>query len=517
MTQKILIPVFFTIALLCIIYPWLFIQGQYIVNGNISWLLMAAERLLSGQDFVQNIYETNPPLSILIYTPHVMLAKILGMPLTVASFYVTSCLVILSSLSVYSIIRKFDHLNEFDKTTFILAHFIAITLATSVFFSDREHFIILALIPFVLCQYALTERIKINNILLWSVMVIGATCILIKPHYGLIPTVFLIHRAINHRTLKIVIHPDFIALAVMTLLYIAITAIFFPGFITTILPDVLKLYVNTGYDAAQVLNISKIHMILYSGLLIFDLVSDDIEKRKRRLLISLQISCLLCMVPYFVQMKGFYNHLIPAYAFFIIALSSSICFRLSNASKKTAWLAMIIPLIVSASSIEIISPLNKSIPKQSEVPNLPVSRFLEKNCEHPCTFFAFHGDIEIFNPTAARMGYTHASRFPSFWFLPEILKHPEKHNKLKEKYLEYVAEDLEYYKPSIILLTKDLPIGPYTFNFLEYFDANTKIKNIFEENYTKIDDFEFDRAEYFRGTSLGKSLILKFDVYKLNP
>lgn len=517
MTNKILLPIVSLTALICIAYPWFTIQGQYLVNGNISWLLMAAERLLAGQDLVQNIYETNPPLNILIYTPHVIFAKVSGLPLTIASFYVTSFLVILSSLGVYAIVRKFDQLNAFEKNTFILIHLIATTLATSVFFSDREHFIILGLIPFILCQYALTEKIKLNSILLWAVMTTGAICILVKPHYGLLPTIFLLHRAISHRTYKVVFHPDFMALAIATLSYITMILIIFPDFVTTILPDVLTLYAGRSQNVSEIINASRIHLILYLSLLLFEMFREDLPKEKKRLLIWLQLSCAMCMVPYYVQMKGFYNHLLPAYSFFILGLCLSFAFRITKTSKKAPIFAVIIPLCVAAGVIKIFSPLNTNFPKQNDIPNLPVATFLEEHCSKPCTFYAFHGDIEIFNPTAARMGYTHATRFPSLWFIPKIFKETDQHEQLKEKYTQFVAEDLNRYKPSVILLAKDLPVGTQIFHFMDFFGTHPDIKKLFEQHYKKTEDFEFDRSSYFKGTTLQASYIYKYDVYTLNP
>ncbi len=514
---NILIPVTFVIAIVCILWPWFTIQSQYIVNGNISWLLIAAERLLNGAELVSHVYETNPPLNILIYIPHVLFSKLANLPLTIGSLYVTSFFVVVSAFVTYSIINKFEHFSQAEKYTLVLAHIIATTLAASVFFSDREHFIILTLIPFILCQFAITEQIKLPKKITLPVFIVGAICILIKPHYGLIPTVLLIHRMFKQRSLKVIFHADFMALAISTLSYITITYFVFNDFVTTILPDVLTLYVNKGQDTAQVIKIATMHVLLYTGLFIFDLISEDLDKNKKRLVIWLEIISLLCLVPYFVQMKGYYNHLIPAYAFFILALSLSICFRLSGKNTKIAIFSIIVPVIIAACTLELFSPLNTEVPKQKDVPNMAVTQYLEKECTKPCSFFAFHGDIEIFNPTAARMGYTHATRFPSFWFLPEILKSPKKHKELNEKYINFIVEDLEYYKPSIILLSKDLPIGPLKFNFLDYFGEDERMKKLFELNYTKQEDFEFDRAEYFKGTSLGKSHILKFDVYKLNP
>ena len=157
---------------------------------------------------------------------------------------------------------------------------------------------------------------------------------------------------------------------------------------------------------------------------------------------------------------------------------------------------------------------------------MPVAEVLEEKCPKPCTFFAFHGDIEIMNPTAAYMGYNHGSRFPVFWFLPQVLatlednKARENGLSLMDKYTQMVAEDLEYYKPDILLIAQDIPVAYLTtFNFISFFAHNEHVKRELEEHYEKDGILEFDRAQYFSGTTLEYSYTLTFQIYrrKSNP
>ena len=309
----------------------------------------------------------------------------------------------------------------------------------------------------------------------------------------------------------------------MTILYMATILIFFGDYVHVIFPDVVTLYANSGSDFFAILNASQIHMLAYLSFFLFELFREDLKKEQKALVIFIYCCCLLSMVPYYVQMKGFYNHLVPAYAFFMTAFSLSIMFRISYFIKKLPVLQIVIPFLCIFSIANALSPLNLDFPKHKDIQDLPVAFYLEKECEKPCTFFAFHGDIEIMNPTAARMKYQHGSRFPSLWFLPQILEglrsdnpeEKEKAQKLKEKYTKFIIEDLEYYKPSILLIAVDLPIGVLpAFNFMEFFGDNSKLPPLIDNNYEKMDNLEFDRAQYFKGTTLEWTYILKFDVYK---
>ncbi len=521
MNNKYISWTLFFAAIVAIIIPWVQIQSQYMITGNISWLLMAAERLLSGQNLLQHIYETNPPLSILIYTPHVIFSQIFGLSLASGSLYLTTIFIIISTITVSFIIKNFDFLEGGEKKALILGYILGTSLITTLFFSDREHIIILTLIPFVLCQYAITNHIKINKVLLISVLAIGSVGILIKPHYGLLPTIFLISRMIKQRRFNIFFDPDFLALTIATISYLTIIYFFFYEYATIILPDVWDLYASE-IEPNIALKSSQLIMVASLAMYLFELFSEDLKKSKRKFILLLYVSSLLSLIPYFVQMKGFYNHIIPAYAFLTCAFMLSLSYRITKYLPRYKPLNFTIPFISTFILILYISPLNKDFPKQSEVSEMPVAIFLKDKCPKPCTFFVFHGDIEIFNPTAFTMGYTHGSRFPAFWWLPKILgeinlNNPEtidKYTKLRDKYSEYVAEDFIYYKPSILLIEKNMPIGAIkSFDFLQFFKNNKQIKDIFEKEYKKDGVFKFDRTHYFRGTTLDKSHMLSYDVY----
>ena len=159
---------------------------------------------------------------------------------------------------------------------------------------------------------------------------------------------------------------------------------------------------------------------------------------------------------------------------------------------------------------------------------MSLAQFLDKNCVQPCSFFVFHSDIEIINPTALYKNYTHASRFPSYWFIPTLMrkiKQSEKENQPEifkeqltkeiEKFGLFAAQDLKKYKPSILLIGTNIDVfGDGSFlDYVSFFSVNEEFKRTFLEDYKKTGTFDFDRADYFRGTSMAQTFILKYDVY----
>ncbi len=516
-------------AVFAVIIPWCIYQGNYFVFGNVSWLLISAERLLDGQSLIDHIYETNPPLSVLIYTPHVLIGHLFNLPLPIASFYTTSAMIAASLTLSALIIKQFGFLNTHEKALLITLSLTALTISTGIHIAEREHMIIIWLIPFILCQFAITEKIKIPQKILIPSLLLGSLFILVKPHYGIIPSTFFIIRMFKHKKfLTLMKDTDFIILASLTTFYVGLIWFFFNDYALIILPDVINLYATPAPDW-QVLATVKDHLAIIIPILLLELAMTDIKGPKKRLHNLFQLCMLLSLIPYLVQYKGFHNHLTPVYAFFIISLGLSIAFRIYKLPQKT-YLNPTYPafvLICICTFTLSFSPLTSKILTHKDAQSLPVTKFLNENCTKPCTYFAFHSDIEVFNPTNAYTNITHASRFPAFWFIPKIYADLQSSDpqlrqeavRLQKKYTNFFATDLMHYKPEIMMIIKELPLGDSgKFNFMDFFKTNEDAKNIIENEYVQDGEFTLNYAEYFKGTMLGtQDLYYTYTIYRRKP
>ena len=530
-TDKLSLNILFGIALLLVLCPFLFIQSQYYVTGNVAWLYIAAERFLDGSTMVNGFYETNPPLSILLYVPHVIISALTGVSAPWAIFTTTLLFIALSTLCVGYIIAYFDWLNPLQMRIFLIAYIISITINTTIFYAEREHFIIMLILPFLLYQYSLTQRIEFPVKFSAIIITFGVLGVLIKPHYGLLPTLMICHRiATQFKTTNFLKQHDFNALAIGTILYVSCIFIFFDDYLNVIFPDVLSLYAARHGDLAHVFLSSQIHLVAYIIFFMLECFSSDLKKKRKSFILFLYMAALVNLIPYYVQLKGFYNHLIPAYVFFTLAISMSVTCRLSlylsNYKKSSFTLSCLLLLCLSW----LLSPLSLSFPKKSDIRALPVAQFLEQKCPKPCTFFAFHGDIEIFYPTALEMGYTHGTRFPAYWFLPKIIrsiyegddqKPVSFYKSLKEKYSNLSAEDLNTLKPSILLVAKDIQIGNvYGFDLVNSFSEFENFRSAMKQ-YKQTDEiFKFERSAYFAGTNIADKPPLEYEIYirkNINP
>lgn len=515
------------VAALLALTPWLAVQTHAMIGGNVAWLLIAAERLLHGMSMSGGAFETNPPLSILIYIPSVIFSRLTGLPVPVGTALSVFALVALSTIAVGRILSAFPVLNANEKRAILFGYLSSVTiLTTTIYFTDREHLIILALFPFILCQRALTEKIPLPRFLLYAVMLCGTIAVLVKPHYGLLPVALLAHRVIRQKRLSVIFDPDFVFLAIGTVSYIASIFLLFPDYVPVIFPDALDLYV-VHKDVPMTMRYFQPVFIGTLALLLAEFLLEDIDKRKRHIAIFFYLCTLLALVPVLVQMKGYYNHLIPVFAFFAAGVSLSVLMRLERFMDRCSLLYILTPVVILTSA-QIAMPPSKDWPRHKDVAGMSAAKFLKEECESPCTFFVFHNDTEIMNPTTVYMDYTHGSRFGTYWFVPRIVGQLEMIEKgeptalskerlltLKKKYSLLAAQDLERFRPSVILIETNVKaFNNEDFDFLGFFAQNETYRDTFFGNYRKTGTFAFDRAEYFRGTTLNQSYILTYDIYK---
>src|SRR5579872_5799385 len=138
---------FWSIIIAIYFLSW-FVQSSLLLNSDVSWLMLAAKRMLSGGIYKDNFFEINPPMILYLYTPAVLLKKILQIntDLAIKIYFFTVASV--SFLMCLFLAKKIFN----EKDTLISAVFlISITVLFLFFplfeFGQREHFLIILTLP----------------------------------------------------------------------------------------------------------------------------------------------------------------------------------------------------------------------------------------------------------------------------------------------------------------------------------------------------------------------------------
>ncbi|MBI2234139.1 MAG: hypothetical protein HYU57_03930 [Micavibrio aeruginosavorus] len=469
------------------------------------------------------IYETNPPLNLFTYIVPVMLDKWAVLPLHYGLFAFSCAMVALSCAAIYAILKDWPFLRRHDLWIMISGFVLANTVMTGSQFGERDQYVALGLIPFILLQIATTYGLPYPKWMKWPVFLCGAVLILMKPHHGLIPTLLLAHRMITRRRWAIFFDPDFIALAVTTSLYIAATWFFFNDYATKIMPNVALLYTNMREEKTSAV-LALLYLSMLVVLLLFPFLSTGMDQRKRNLILFLTICAMISLVPFYVQGMAFAYHLFPAISFAACAFSLQILWFAQRFLPHAPGL--IAALIALGCLFYSVVPLKPDFPRHSDYAAFPLTKLVQrcKGQEH-CSFFMFHPNMGVVHETAHYSGIPYASRFAALWFVPPLFAaenaaatgHPppiplETARKLRTQFSEMMAQDLMTQKPPLAIIAKDIEIRGKSFDFVAWFSADPAFRAEWA-HYKKTDTVEVRYSDYFTGSAYDNGTVIKYDVY----
>jgi hypothetical protein len=435
---------------------------------------------------------------------------------------------LLTGLSLYathSLLAKFEGLLPIQRKAILIAFATAVTILPSLSFSEREHILLLGLFPLVLLQLLRSDGVNFHKGELAAITIPGALAVLIKPPFLLIPALLMLDRALRRRAPLALFGAETWYIAFTTFAYIAVSLWLFSDYIHIILPDFARLYlVNSNPESA----FSQLfeYGLLFGVFFALEAWLNPMHGAGRRLMLAFYALALACLVPFALQNKGYYYHLIPAIGFFFCAFALSaesyIATYAPIRENRIAGIFFLVALIGLAYSIR---PPLLSYPTAQDYRTLPLTVAIREACgplDRPCRVFILNDSMETVPQTEYYGGFEHASRFPSLWFLPPIENNlgnlpVAKQEALRNKYTGMMAEDFKTYKPDVLALIKGLRFlnTPNSdFDFIRYFSQQPDFAHCVA-NYRKVRTFTFDRQDYFGGTTYDRSQAVTFDIYKL--
>ncbi|MDB5490770.1 MAG: hypothetical protein JWO78_619 [Micavibrio sp.] len=508
MHKKIIMPLLTCVILL----PWLLVFMNYRLHTDMAWLTIAANRLLDGGTMSRDFYETNPPLSILYYAVPALFSRFLPVPPYLSPFLWSACLIVLASCAVYRLIRRLDFFPAGSEIYFTCCFAAAAIIGPGYYFGERDHIVIIGLFPFLLVQAAITKKIALPPLLKWPVLILGSVAILLKPHYGFLPAMMLLHRMVKQRRL-VAFDVDCLTLVFASATYIGMIFVFFKDFITVIFPDDLALYVlrQTTYVADYS---AFLVLVSASGLMIAGLILNG-KYRASALYCGLMALC--CVVPFYTQFKGFEYHAIPFLVLMSLMVSATL-YGLARTVLPGSWQdgegVPVATLGIFLAVLTFTFHTGKHYNTHRDYKNSPLAQIM-KDCGQDCSFYMVSTMGEIMLPLSVYTQQEFPSRFGNAWYLEPILwrealleQHPDDKAlaaelaHYKSKYTALFADDLGRYKPDLILIS-DCNIfaateAPCDRSFEEFYSGNAAFRREWA-GYKRDGTLTLNWDDYFRG------------------
>lgn len=492
-------------ALFLAAIPWLILQTQIRIPSDAAWLIQAAEHFWNGQKLSEYYFDTNPPMCFLVYLPVVWL-KALGLPSWQAlNLYVFSFNLITIGLCHYYL--KFWSNSAFQRYAILVAYAFATTMFLILGYGQKDHLIAIALLPFCLAQFAITRHHNIDKRILFFTFVLLTPFLLIKPHYGLLPTVILLHRFIRGGGVKVVQDPDFLILSASVLLYGGIIWVYFQDFLQIVLPLSLKIYVGTEgiYHSYKSLILT---FVLLSSCALIVWLSRNAREEKTLPYILIGLA-LLGFIPFWVQAKGFLLHFLPFLILFITAIIAAISLPLSRVfNNKRLSAYHLIWLLPALSACFLILKKPDDTYKHAYYNDHFLTELVQENPDYKSFFFESNS-TQLIKQIEEYSGQEHASRFSGNWFIPNEKKLGTEDYKFYWQLMgDYLAADFQQYKPGVIML-----ISPENKTGIEaHFGSHENFQNALSAY--RFSGYYEDSELYYGIEKLFGTKTLRYKIYK---
>ncbi len=525
---------------LCLsLLPWLGTYWSQVINTDVAYLTLSAEKMLSGLRMSEAYYDTNLPLSIIVQLPAAALAKVTGIPIYYTSSIYALGLLALSLTAVWKLLSYFKELSPEQRYTILGAYLYTNTLLPGYDFGQKDQFLGMALFPLVLTQILITRKTALPKYLKYSLLAAGSFFILIKPHFGIVPAFIFIHRAITQRRLNVMFDTDFLWLAGMAIGYVAVLFIFFNDFITVILPDILTYYAS---DISEKVVATGVILIIQAIVPFF--VAQLFLKKAPGMLSVFTLIAALCFIPFILQGKGWAYHALPADMFFysavILLIGYSITAGLNtlyktdtpNAFTRLVNFALPMALLFALVAKSYAVPPARSY-THDDYKNTPFAKRIEQcisRYRHECNFLMLNDVINTSQELEVYTGVKHVLRFPLPWFIPVMLNAQkaldegdtaapmtqEELDIAADKFMGMIAQDFERHDPKLVFVVH----VPNPANREELFNAHSytleKAPKLFApiwDRYELESSEMIDRIDYMYKKMTDEALV-RYDIYK---
>lgn len=432
-----------------------------------AWYLFAAERVLKGAKlYGPDVVDTNPPLILWFSTLPVLLSHILPLSLTASLRVIIVVMIFGSTAWCLRVLRRAPFMESTVVRSLIgfLILYVEMRL-TAYDFGQREHLIVLLAIPYLLAaatgaieSLSIVERCGLG-------LAVGLA-ICLKPQYAVAFAAAELVLLISHRSLRRLISPEWITVVVSGGLYLLLVLILTPLYTRQMVPLLLDTYWAYATSSALTLLLAmKIRVLLASGLI----AASFLLPRPFSVLVSTFAAFSIgSIVAYAVQRTDWPYHrypiavsLILALGIFLVGIAQALLQSLEG-PRVTKPIAVVCLAAVLIVSVGFFARHEVASPERSEV-----YQFLKQQ-KDPGKVYIFSTAV-IWIADVMDLKWNWASRFPCLWLLPSIVQNelgpahpglpfrrlsPERLASISARQRDEVAEDLDHFQPSVLMVER---------------------------------------------------------------
>ncbi len=453
----------FFIFLVIYVLAWK-IQSQFLIKGDVSEQMHLARIVLRGGNYVNNFFEINPPLSIFLYMPEILIGKlflvshIIGV--RIYMFFLASGSLWICAVLIKKLFQKKDSWIAMIFLLCLSAIYLILPLGE---FGQRENILIIFTMPYFLLVACRLENKCIHVFLAILIGVLSALGFSLKPFF-FIPFVLVESYAIFSTKKFFTVRPENVVIFFFLLFYMALIFIFFNPYLTIVIPWAMKFYYQKMFTSWTEL--------LFSSLVLFSLCSVIVyylqyKKNAYHVLNTILIFALIgFFLSYLIQRLPWYYHFLPVFSIALLLDVYLFCIFMQRAW-FSVWKQMVISMIAIvffSFPVLYISRVYESDVFQKKVLTSMIHYLHAREFHRPVYFFSAYTAymVSVFEEA----GSYPASRLQCLMWLRGdfgknyIQKMTPREIRINQFFSRLLAIDLSRNKPDLIWVDTQ----PYTIN-----------------------------------------------------
>lgn len=470
------------------------------LNHDAAYYLHSAKDLLEGRELYNDLYfDMNPPLAMFFSLPAVLLSELTGL-FPVDAYRV--CLFGWILFSSWLAWRLMDGLlPEPARRGLMVFVLIAVCLAPLDHFGQREHYLMVALLPYLALAARRAERLPVSLLGAAFIGAHAAPGLSLKPYFLLVPAIIEIYLFLRHRNLRKLFRPETLGLGFAVLIYLLFIVFYTPAYFTVVIPMAAEIYDKLNIPFLDILFISE-SPILAAALFIY--------LRRRGTLNKTGLPDILCLATvglfaaFLLQMKGWAYHLYPTVACLIMFLGAYIVLDIPSgapaaaaqeaAPRQDRWtrrLAVATCLVLCLTTAAVGT---RNIKSQLAYLNLMVPFVRQYSDNAP--FHVFTTNLSAAFPLVNYAEVEWGSRFAILWPVVDLGRRhmgaleyeSDAQRKSIESYKKFfidaIVADLARWRPQIVLVderTRKPFFDELDFDYIEFFSTEPRFKKLWAD------------------------------------
>lgn len=314
---------------------------------DVSALITWAERLVDGARPFVDFLEVNPPGSILLYVPGVMLGRALGLSPEASSELIACMLIALSLGLCWRILAPSRLLEAHDKSALLAASIAILGVMPATTFGQREHIGIIALLPILALAAAEAGKARTRASLRIIAGLLAGISMIAKPHFGLILAATSIYVMVARHAIRPALGLQWLAAGATFGAYIALTYAAYPEFYETALPKIADVYLGWRVSIPRMI-INPVAPVVAMALIIVR--RQHAASALSRATIVLTTAGIAATAIFYLQGRAWPYHALPAIVLFGLTLAfEATSTRPGLPDRRSLWaMALAVPALTFA-------------------------------------------------------------------------------------------------------------------------------------------------------------------------